>query len=153
MEKGFIESVQPLGKSEFVFLMYVAVPRSHTVTNNLDLSKWPNGSSIRHFSLEDESWPMLIELFEFVSPVFPPALDECISDALRDAVDKQDAQLAWFMFDGAFVDYYDLFLDWHKQQTYGVYLKGFSPKIAFSSEERSDSAWSNMLDEASKRLK
>jgi hypothetical protein len=133
------------------FLLYAARSRTSQPFRSPDLAEWPSGTSIHNFWLEDEPWPIIIELFGIRSPIVPLDLGMLLSAALWD-VTSQDATLSWCMFDGVFNDVAQLFTPWQIERTYGICLPGEIPQVALSYQARTAPSWSRLLQRAADHL-
>lgn len=104
----FLATVTWSGTGRYEFLLYAVRPRDDPPFRPPALSQWPEDTRIHTFWLQDEPWPIVIELFEMRALRLPEAYDNALALALAELM-QQGATLSWYMFDGVFGDISQLF--------------------------------------------
>jgi hypothetical protein len=133
------------------FLLYAARPRTSPPFQSPSINEWPIGTKIGNFWLEDDPWPIVIELFSIRTFDLPHNLSELLSATMLDVM-KQGAILSWYMFDGVFNDVAQLFIPWQIERTYGICFPGETPQLALTKDARSVLAWRVLLEAAADYL-
>ena len=143
----FIEAITWMGRHRYQFLLYGLRARNAPPFAAPDLSAWPQGTSVTPFALADDPWPVVVELFEIYSPVFPDHHERVLFSTMLDLA-AQGPTIAWYLFDGAFGGITPLFTPWHRQQTYGLCIPWRAAGLALDDGQRKSRLWADLLAEA-----
>ena len=149
--RQFVDWLIPLGKAYIEFLLYAIRGRDATPFTTPHLSLWPSGTEVSNYRLADESWPVVVELFEIRVPVFPEDYERVLSSPMTELI-KQDAVLCWYMFDATFGDISNLFTRWQAERTFGILMPGDNPHIAISEACRQSEHWTSLLRNATEHI-
>jgi hypothetical protein len=112
-----------------------------------DLAGWPTGTGVERFTLEDDPWPVSIDLFEIHAPSLPEERERALFDTLLNLT-HQGATLGWYMFEGAFDGIAPLFTPWQIEQTYGICIPWRALALALTPAQRQSTLWANLATEA-----
>ena len=131
------------------FLLYGMRPLKIPSFRHPDLSIWPKGTTLLHFPVRKDVWPVEIEIFEICAPSYPDECEELLKSVLVDLT-YQGGTLSWFMFEGVFHDILSLLTsEWAYERTYGVSIPNEETRLALTEESRRTNKWFNILKRAS----
>jgi hypothetical protein len=148
---NFVENINWLGEDRLQFLLYAMRARNVPELEMPDLSTWPLGARSKRFLLNDEPWPIMIDLFERETPALPKNFPAILGEELTMLV-EQGAVISWFMFEGAFGDIRRLFLPEQSETIYGIAWPGQPAMLAITQEARQHARWHDLLTVAAKYL-
>jgi hypothetical protein len=148
---NFVAILTSMGNDVLEFLLYGVRAVGSLGFEEVDLSLWPTGSTVRRFEMYDEGWPIIIELFEIQTPHLPVEYDEVLKSGLASLI-LQGATLSWYMFEGAFGDVPNLFIPWQVENTYGICLPGPQLYLALTDTSRKEKAWHEVMNQAAAYL-
>ena len=149
--RTLVDWLTPLRKTYIEILLYAMRGRNAAPFTTPHLSLWSDGTNVSNHWLTDDAWPIIIELFEIRTPVFPEDYEKALSSAMIDLI-KQGATLIWYMFDATFADISHLFTQWQAERTYGLLIPGDAPYIAVREACRQSEHWTDLLRKATQHV-
>lgn len=128
------------------FTLFALRPRA-SVPPAVDANGWPMSTTVTYFLAADDDWRVGVDVFDFECATWPDHLGDLLAGALRQACTGA-VHVAWFMYEGGFMDIADQFSPALVECIYGIQLPSTEPKLAMSEEDWSSTSWRSSIDAA-----